>query len=159
MTTTKTTTASQTFVAGLIFTAAIAVSTTAISQTAQDPRTPIYVTAAERIALLAEMRGFLETVQAISEAATENDMETVAEYATASGMKLARTTPAALMKKFPPNFNEMGAATHIGFDELAISASVSEDPLEIVAELSDLMLVCTACHGTYRFEIEGSAND
>jgi cytochrome c556 len=120
----------------------------------QDMRTPIFVTAAERVALLEEMRHFLETVQEISAAATENDMETVSQTAAAVGMKLARTTPPALLKKFPASFSEMAATTHVSFDELSLSASVSDDPLEIVAELADVMLICTACHSTYRFEIE-----
>ncbi len=139
----------------LLFSLALATSIASASQgNSQDLRTPIFVTAAERVALLAEMRHFLDTVQEISAAATENDMETVSQTAAAVGMKLARTTPPALLKKFPASFSEMAATTHISFDELSLSASVSDEPLEIVAELADIMLICTACHGSYRFEVE-----
>ncbi len=133
---------------------ALALSIGGASQAIADQRTPILVSAAEQDALLGEMRSFLEAVQTITEALAENDMATVAETAKTMGMRAAKGVPAPLMKKLPMDFRKMGMVTHIAFDELAQSVEVADNPLEVVAELGDLMLNCTACHATYRFGIE-----
>jgi len=127
-------------------------------EAASDGRTAILVSPAEQDELLGEMRHFLETVQAITEAAAENDMTTVSEAASVMGMRAAQGVPPSLMAKLPLEFKKLGMMTHQAFDELSLSASVSDDPLEIVGELSVLMLNCTGCHASYSFGIEGVKN-
>ena len=123
-----------------------------------DERTPILVQPAEYDALLGEMRIFLETVQSISEGIAENDMEAVSQAASVMGMRAAQGVPAPLMAKLPLEFRKLGMITHQAFDEISLSASISDDPIEIVAELGELLLNCTACHASYRFGIQDQSN-
>ncbi len=120
-----------------------------------DGRTVVLLLPDERNLVLAEMRVLLETVQAITEAATEGDLAAASEHATTMGMVAAGGVPAPTMAKLPLEFKSLGMATHQAFDELALSATVSEDPLEVLGELADLMNNCTGCHSIYRLGIEG----
>lgn len=127
-------------------------------EASSDGRTAILVAPAERDVLLSEMRSFLETLQTITEAAAENDMATVSETASIMGMRAAQGVTPALMAKLPLEFKTLGMATHQAFDELSLAASVSDNPLEVVAEVSNLMLNCTGCHASYRIGIEDENN-
>ncbi len=133
--------------------------TGATVQTHADGRSSVLVTPAERIHVLAEMRLFLETVQTIAEAAAQNDMATITQAASAVGMGLVKTESPVFMAKLPAEMKKMGFATHQAFDDIALAASVTENPMELVADLSDLMLNCTTCHASYRFDAETGATN
>ncbi len=124
-----------------------------------DGRLAVLLTPAERVRVLGEMRTFLETVQTITEAIAENDMDTITKSASAVGMSLVKTENPAFMAKLPVELKKMGFATHQAFDDIAQAASVTENPTELVADLGNLMLNCTTCHASYRFDVEGSKNN
>lgn len=124
----------------------------------EDGRSAVLLSSAERIKVLGEMRIFLETVQTITEAIAANDMEAISSSATKVGMSLVRTEDPAFMAKLPVEMKKIGFATHQAFDDIALKASVTENPMELVADLGELMLNCTTCHSSYRFDVEGGSN-
>ena len=118
----------------------------------EDGRTALVLEAGERDLVLSEMRGFLESVQAITEAIGKNDMKTIAEEAKKVGMPAAGDVPATLMAKLPLEFKELGLNTHKAFDALGAEASDMGDGKVVLEKLSQLMLNCTGCHASYRLE-------
>ena len=121
-----------------------------------DGRTAIMLTAGERDHILGDMRGFLETVQGITEALGQGDLKTVADLGTAAGSAAASTAPAALIGKLPLDFKTLGMDTHSLFDDLAKTATESNDVAITTAALGDLMLNCTGCHAGYRLDVAGT---
>jgi hypothetical protein len=120
-----------------------------------DGRSVVLLTSDERNKVLGEMRGLLETVQAVVLAATEGDMQAVSAAASAAGMAAAKGESAALIGKLPIEFMSLGMGTHKAFDALALTAQGTDDPLVVLSELGAIMDNCTACHAGYRFGIEG----
>ena len=120
----------------------------------EDGRMTIVLTEGEKAQVLSEMRAMLEGAQAITEALSVNDMDAVATAASSLGMIVANADAPELIAKLPLEVKTLGLGTHAGFDELANLAQVSEDPLEVLAEFSNLMLNCTTCHASYRIAIE-----
>ncbi len=123
---------------------------------ADDARTPIYLSAPERAAVLGEMRSFLESLQAMTTGLAEGDMKAITASASMSGMKAAKAVPAPLMKKLPMEFRKLGMVTHNAFDEIASEAQELGDKKLLLTKIGDLMSNCTTCHASYRFELEGS---
>ncbi len=119
-----------------------------------DGRTAVMLLPDERTKVLGEMRGLLEAVQAITEAASQNDMNAVAEAATAVGMGAARAENPQLIAKLPLNFKMKGMAAHKAFDDLATLAGETDDGMVITGRLSEILSSCTSCHGGYRLGIE-----
>lgn len=119
-----------------------------------DGRMAIILPAGERDLVLAEMRGFLESLQAITEGLAEKDM--VAIYASAHevGMINAQAVPASLMSKLPLDFKNLGMKTHQAFDGVAMEAKDMGDEHIILTKVSEIMLNCTACHAAFRLEAE-----
>lgn len=124
-----------------------------------DGRTAVLLLPDERNRVLAEMRLLLESAQGIILAAIEGDMEEVAEIATVVGMAATRNEPPQLIAKLPIEFKTLGFATHQAMDELALTASVTDDPLVIIEELATVMSNCTGCHETFRLGLEGENTD
>ncbi len=120
-----------------------------------DGRSVVLLSADERNLVLGEMRGLLETVQVVIEAATEGDMETVSTASTAAGMVAAEGESAALLGKLPIEFMTLGMGAHKAFDALALTAQGTDDPLVVLGELGGLLNSCTNCHSGYRLGIEG----
>ena len=90
-----------------------------------DGRQALLLEAGERDLVLAEMRGFLEAVQAV---------------------------PGSLVGKLPLSFKKLGLDTHKKFDMLALDADELEDPEHSLQQLSELMQNCVACHAAYRID-------
>lgn len=128
------------------------------AQEIDENREPIFVSAAERAALLEEMRGFLETVQGTVDALAADDMAAIADLNTAAGMRATAETPAALTAKLPESFRQLGVSTHRLFDGIAQEATDMGDTAEITVQIGGLLANCTACHASYRFEIENAGN-
>ena len=120
-----------------------------------DGRTAIILEQGERGLVLEEMRGFLESVQSITQGLAENDMKSIAEAAKKVGMANAGGVPVALMTKLPLDFKTLGLATHKAFDALSMEAEDLGDAKTVLAQLSELMNNCTTCHSTYRIDAEG----
>lgn len=128
------------------------------AEIAEDGRTSIKMTAAEKGFVLGEMRGFLETVQAITADAAENNLKGVAETALAAGMGSTGGEPVTLIAKLPLEFKSLGMSTHQAFDDLAATATDTGDMDAVLGSLSDLMLNCTSCHASYRFDTDESGS-
>ena len=121
-----------------------------------DGRTLVLLTPGERDMVLGEMRGMLETVQAIVEGASGGELMATSLVATEAGIKGAVEANAALIGRVPVEFMALGMDTHRAFDALAETAQGTDDPLLVLSELSEIMNRCTACHASYRLGIEGA---
>jgi len=120
-----------------------------------DGRTSVLLTADERAAELASMRGILESVQEIMEDTIAGDFQAAAQTATSQGMSAFNQEDPAVVAKLPIGFKSMGMGTRGAFDDLATTLDSTDNALEALDELSTLMLNCVACHQTYRLGIEG----
>ncbi len=121
---------------------------------ADDGRTAILLTPAERNRVLAEMRTFLEAVQTIVAATASGDMGT----ASAAARRVARVNlddvPPGLLRKLPAEVKGLGLDTHRAFDDLARIIENGANREQIFAQLGDILRTCTTCHAGYRFDIE-----
>ncbi len=104
----------------------------------------------ERNLILDEMREFLKSVQAISQAITEKDMDKVAVFSHKAGMAAEEDTPGSLMQKIPLSMKKMGFGVRGQFDEISASAKETKDPAVARKQLDNLMNTCIACHAIYR---------
>ena len=116
----------------------------------EDGRTSVVLTKDERNLILAEMRAFLVSVQGVSQAISENNMEKVAEVAHKAGMAAEEGTPGSLLQKIPLPMKKMGFGTREQFDGIAQTAKTTKDAKLAREQLDTLMLTCIACHSTYR---------
>lgn len=119
---------------------------------ASDGREALILEPAERDLVLTEMRMFLSSVQKITQALTEEDMETVVKAAREVGLAAQQAVPGSLMGKLPLAFKKLGFDTHKKFDELALDAEQLGDPNHALQQLSTLMNNCVACHSTYQIQ-------
>lgn len=119
-----------------------------------DGRTAILVTPAERAKVMADMRAFLEAVQAITAAAAAKDITGIANASRAVGKAATGGESLAFMGKLPLEMKTIGFSTHAAFDTLAANAEKSGDANATLMELSGLMLNCTGCHAGYSFVTE-----
>lgn len=119
----------------------------------EDGRTAIHLESAERDLVLAEMRGFLESVQMITKGVIDNDMQLVAEAAKKVGKAAQGQVPGTLVGKLPIEFKKLGFDTHTQFDQLALNATEFGDSATVLTELSTLLQNCTACHAVYRIDV------
>lgn len=120
-----------------------------------DGRTSVLLTADERAGSLAEMRDILESVQEIMEDTIAGDFQAASQRATSQGMSAFNQEDPAVIAKLPIGFKSMGMGLRGGFDDLATTLDSTDNALEVLDELSTLMLNCVACHQTYRLGIEG----
>ncbi len=123
--------------------------------TATDGRAAIVLEDGERNLVLGEMRAFLEAVQAITVAASNDDMDGVAKAARSVGFAAQQAVPGNLMKKLPMGFKKLGFSTHKAFDQLALDAESLGDKQQVMEALGKLMNNCVACHAA--FQIQASA--
>ncbi len=119
---------------------------------ASDGREALILEPAERDLVLTEMRMFLSSVQKITQALTEENMETVVKAAREVGLAAQQAVPGSLMGKLPLAFKKLGFDTHKKFDELALDAEQLGDPNHALQQLSTLMNNCVACHSTYQIQ-------
>lgn len=118
-----------------------------------DKRAIIWLTDAEKTALLTEMRNFLTASQAILQAALAEDTDAIEAAARPVGIKLMKNTPDALKAKLPKGFGQIGSKTHLGFETIANEASGMGDTRLILEQLAKLQTHCIACHARYQFKI------
>lgn len=117
-----------------------------------DGRVAIQLNAGERDFVLAEMRMFLETVQAIVANVNKGDMQAVAAAARKVGGAAQQAVPGALMGKLPVAFKKLGFDTHSKFDQLALDAEEMGDKTVIMDQLETLMQNCVGCHAAHRID-------
>lgn len=116
----------------------------------EDGRTNVILTKDERNLILDEMRTFLVSLQGVSQAITENNMDKVADLAHKAGMAAEEGTPGALMQKIPLGMKKLGFGTRGLFDEIAENARTTKDAVLARKQLDALMHNCIACHAIYR---------
>lgn len=124
------------------------------TEEAQDGRTTVLLSEAERNKVLGEMRTLLETTQTLLNAIVENDMETFETSARAVGMAATKNESAAMIAKLPLDFKTLGFSAHQTFDFLADVAATHPEPMVLLGQVSEALLVCTTCHASYRLGIE-----
>lgn len=120
---------------------------------AEDKREAIVLEPAERALLLAEMRGFLGAVQAISAAVVRDDPAAIAKAARAQGMAAAHAVPPTLAAKLPIGFKQLGHGVHQDFDRIAIDAEAMGDSKLALSRLAETLNRCIACHGIYQLAV------
>ena len=117
-----------------------------------DGRQAIQLTDDERNIVLTEMRTFLSSVQAITQALSTEDMNQAVNAARIVGAAAQQAVPGTLLGKLPLEFKKLGFDTHQKFDQLALDAEQLGDREYTLKQLAELMQNCVACHATYRFE-------
>lgn len=120
----------------------------------EDGRTVILLSKAERIKVLGEMRGMLEAVQSVTEAAATGDNAVVQAVARAVGMAATANESAAMMAKLPLEFKTLGFGTHKAWDSIADLAQTGATQTILTVAIGDILLNCTACHASYQFANE-----
>lgn len=120
----------------------------------EDGRTVIILSDAETTFIRKEMRGLLESVQDMLDAAAEGDRARLVAAARRAGMNGPEKDhiPISLAVKLPMEFKKLGLKTHREFD--AIAAEAPEQGLAVFAakRLGETMTNCTACHATFRIK-------
>ena len=119
---------------------------------ATDQRSEIALADSESAFIRREMRGLLESVRDILEAAQAGDHARIATVARRSGMNGPEAThiPKSLVPKLPPEFKKLGLATHRGFDQIALDAEQIGAADLAVKQLVQVMGNCVACHASWR---------
>jgi len=121
---------------------------------ASDGRMAIQLAPGERDLVLREMRDFLVALQAISQGVVDQDTAVVAAAARRVGGAAQQGVPPSLIGKLPLEFKRLGFDTHARFDQLALNSEQFGDTSQVLPELATLMQNCTACHATYRIDLE-----
>jgi len=114
-----------------------------------DHRIDLRLSRTEQAEFLAEMRVMLGSVQGVVQGIAESDRPAIARFARISGNRMARATPSAVRAKLPRSFEELGAPTHMMFEELAIRAE-TDDMDQLASHLGQTMKQCMACHATFK---------
>lgn len=98
------------------------------------------------------MQTYLASLHAITDALSRNDRASAAEAARASGMSALKEVSLAEALTMPPQFVLLASDTHERFDALAAAASGQATRSELLAQLSNIVANCIACHAAYRLE-------
>jgi hypothetical protein len=122
-----------------------------------DPREAAPRSQTERLFILAQMRLFLASVQAISADLGAGDTAAVAGEAAARGRRANVTLakPPGLDAKETPAWKAMMGGARNGFDTIADIAGSGAPAPRILAALGAAMQNCVACHQTYHLVEEG----
>lgn len=100
--------------------------------------------------VMAEMRGFVKSMELIQEGILEKDPDLVIEGGQKSGQG-AKPDP-ELREALTKDFLKMGMQTHQLFDAIADSAKTNFNPETTSRQLYILTTKCNACHDTFRFD-------
>lgn len=126
--------------------------------TSTEDRIAVILTAEEKTEVLGEMRGLLETAQAVILAATSDDIASIPEIVKPFGMAAVEAESITLAAKLPLELKTMGYDAHRAMDALGEMAENGATGMEIIETLGGAMSLCTSCHTTYRFVAEGEVN-
>jgi hypothetical protein len=120
------------------------------TEPAEDGRVAVILEPAERTLVLREMRDFVAGVQRIADALSRDNMKDVASAARAMGTVKMHDAPVAMMGKLPLGFKTLAFGVHRGFDGMAMDAEGIGMPKHSLAQLSDILQKCVACHAAYQ---------
>ena len=118
----------------------------------QDGRTVVMLSPSDRDFLLAEMRGWLESVQGIAESISGGDFKAAAAEARKAGEVNLQQIPPSLLRALPAELKQLGFGTHAAFRDLAKVLEEGTDARQGLKMLSALMTNCIGCHASYRVE-------
>ena len=124
-----------------------------VASTAKDGRVVVELTKENTEFALAEMRGFLESVQQINEGLLNKNIEQIEKAAKKSGGFVIDHAPKGMMASLPVGFKKLGFATHDLFDEIADSIQVNKNFDRTHSQLGKLLNNCVACHKAYKIQI------
>lgn len=122
--------------------------------TGVDDRTPVVLTSAEKAEVLHEMRGLLETVQSVLEAATSDNVADIPDIVRPFGMAAVEQESVTMAAKLPVEVITMGYDAHRAMDALGAMAENGASGTEIIETLAGAMVLCTTCHNSYQFVAE-----
>ncbi|MCY1661016.1 hypothetical protein [Chryseobacterium sp. SL1] len=120
----------------------------------KDSRSEIKMTKENREFVMAEMRGFLESVQKINEGIIKNDPNIIVNVSQQSGTCKVNAVPQGLVRSLPYEFKQMGFQTHELFDVMSKMAKEKYDRQQIQVKMNELLNNCVACHKTYKITAE-----
>lgn len=120
----------------------------------QDSRTSILIPKQDKEFVLKEMRGFLETVEAINEGILENNPQKIAAAAKKSGGAATEHIPPSLRRALPMEFKKLGFNTHDKFDELAETVQKQFNKEKTQEQLGSILNNCTSCHRMYKLDVQ-----
>ena len=126
--------------------------------TGSEDRIAVILTAAEKAEVLGEMRGLLETSQAVLLAATSDDVASIPDIVRPYGMVAVENESITMAAKLPLELKTMGYDAHRAMDALGAMAADGASGDDIIATLAGAMSLCTSCHATYRFVAEEEMN-
>jgi len=114
-----------------------------------DQRINLGLTEVEKANFLSEMRQMLASIQGIVAGIAKEDTDQIIKFARYSGNRMARATPLSVKAKTPMAFKEIGAPTHMMFEELVVRAET--DDMQTLTELTGrIMQQCLACHDMFK---------
>jgi KaiC/GvpD/RAD55 family RecA-like ATPase len=116
----------------------------------EDNRIAVNLSKDERNLVLNEMRNFLISTQAVSEAITNKDLKLAAKLASEAGMQAEKNAPGSLLSKIPLAMKTLGFDTRQKFDQIALDALQLNDPMHSRNQLEVLMKNCIACHASFK---------
>jgi len=119
---------------------------------ADDGRQAIVLEPGERDFVLREMRSFVAGLQQMSGALARDDMKAAASAARGMGMAAAHHAPLAMVGKLPLGFKTLGFSVHRDFDAIALDADGLGDPKHTLAQLSQVLGKCVACHSEFQIQ-------
>lgn len=120
----------------------------------KDDRYEIKMTSENREFVMAEMRGFLESVQKINEGIAKDDPHLIAKVGGQSGTCKIDAVPQGMVRSLPLGFKKMGFETHALFDATSKLAKDRYDRQQTREKLDQLLKNCVACHRTYKITTE-----
>jgi len=120
------------------------------TEKAEDGRVAILLDPGERALMLREMRAFVAGLQLMTNALSRDDMQDVAKIAREMGTARTHDVPLAMMGKLPLAFKTLAFSVHGGFDTIATDAEKIGKPKRTLAQLSDVLQKCVACHSAYQ---------
>lgn len=115
-----------------------------------DKRISIIVKSEYKEFVMREMRTFVESLSLISDGMMEGDTAKIIRAGRRSGTGVE--PPEELVEMLPPNFLKMGRPAHQLFEAIADSAKNNFNLQTTQKQINMLLVKCTACHSTYRFD-------
>jgi hypothetical protein len=120
----------------------------------EDTRKIIQLSPSYRAIVLTEMRQFLAGLQQISQALSNDDMETVTRVARSLGTTMSQHMPAGLKQALPQDFRKLGHSVHSSFDQIALDAESLGDGSHTLSQLAQTISGCVSCHSMYQIRVE-----
>ena len=120
------------------------------TENGEDGRLAVVLEPGERALMLREMREFVSGLQQIAEALSRDDMQGVAKTSRSMGTAKAHDVPVTMMGKLPLEFKTIAFGVHSEFDTIAMDAEGIGMSKHTLAQLSDVLQKCVACHASFQ---------